>query len=681
MSWVRIVLVPFALLSASGAEHRPLLPQPQEVHYGSGSCAVRKLAVRIQANASDEDRFAARELARFLSESSSERVEVVDAGSAAPALTLTRTGGVDALPVPGEQPGPESREAYWLTIGANGGELRANSSAGLYYGVQTIRQLIEGSGEAAALPYVTIHDWPSLAYRGTMIDMSHGPLPKEEEIRRQIDFLARWKANQYYFYTEASIELDGYPLLNPEGRFTKEQVRRIVQYGRERHVDVVPFLELYGHLHDLLRIEQYSGLGAFPHAGEVNPSNPKVGELMADWAGQIADLFPSPFVHIGFDETWQIEMVARNAGGGTAPAKLFTRQLTYVTQLFQKRGKTVMAWADIVVKYPGIIEQLPKGLIPVAWDYDAMPDIKKWLDPLVAAKLPHFIQSGVANWKEIVLDFDLTFSNIDNFLAAGRRSKAMGLINSVWLDSSQAMLRVSLPAIAYGSVAPWQSTPMDRQHFFSEYSEQMYAPAASKAVAGGLDGLNRAEVTIQKVLGQDCYYEMWESPFSAKSLKRSAEHREQLRQARLLAEGAQVQFYEALRSGAPPATIASLVLGARMIDYAGYKFLNVLEIAERWRDVSQDFNVDRFWNEFESEVPYQSHGRLADMMDAITQLREAYRNAWLAEYTPYRLATTLGRFDAEYAYWRRLQSRFRNAANNIGDTKALPPLESVVADQ
>ena len=70
-------------------------------------------------------------------------------------------------------------------------------------------------------------------------------------------------------------------------------------------MDVIPFLELYGHLHDLLRIELYSGLGAFPHSVELDPANPNVTNLMADWAGQISDLFPSPFVHVGFDETWQ----------------------------------------------------------------------------------------------------------------------------------------------------------------------------------------------------------------------------------------------------------------------------------------------------------------------------------------------------------------------------------------
>ena len=85
-----------------------------------------------------------------------------------------------------------------------------------------------------------------MAFRGTMVDISHGPLPTEKEIERQIDFLSRWKENQYYLYTEDSIELKGYPLLDLDGRLTQDEVRQIVAYGRQRHIDVIPNFDLYG---------------------------------------------------------------------------------------------------------------------------------------------------------------------------------------------------------------------------------------------------------------------------------------------------------------------------------------------------------------------------------------------------------------------------------------------------
>jgi hexosaminidase len=648
------------------ADHRPLLPQPQQVRYGTARLPVCSAALQLPAGATSEDRFAADEFARI-------RAKHCGISLAAEAvITLEVAGPGGSLPVPGELPGPDSREAYSLTIGASGGRVWARSSGGLFYAVQTLAQLIEGDGPAASLPEVEIRDWPQFAGRGTMVDTSHGPLPTVDEIERQI-------ANQYYLYSEASIELDGYPLLNPEGRYSKEEIRRIVAYGRERHVDVIPTLELYGHLHDLLRVEHYSSLGSFPHGAEVDPANPEVMRVFADWADQIADLFPSPFVHVGFDETWQIEMAAKKEDG--RPADLFTRQLQAVAELFRRSRKTVMAWGDIVVNYPGVIDQLPEGLVPVAWDYDAQPDVKRWLDPLVARKLPHVVATGVANWHEVAVDFDLTFANIDNFLAAARRSGAAGLMNTVWLDSSYSPLRMARPAMAYGAAAPWQSGPMDRAGFFAAYAALVSPAGVAPDVAAALDQMNRSEVTLQKVLGQDCFYELWESPFGADRLERTAAHREDLHEARLLAEKAQARLYAALKVGGDPQCLRSLLFGARMLDYAAFRYLNALEISERWQQVASDFHPERFWHEFETEVSYQSHSRLVDQMDSITSLREMYRDLWLAEYTPYRLGTTLGRFDAEYQYWRSLQSRFRNVARGLSGKTSLPPLEAVLREE
>jgi hexosaminidase len=331
---VAVLLLSRTLPPASGAEHRPLLPQPQQIHYGSGRIPIRGLSIQLPPDAAAEDAGAGRVLASCLSDRSGAPVEASKDAAGSRVLLLKRTGDIGALPLPGERAGPDSREAYWIAVAPDRVELRAVSSAGLYYGAQTLCQLVEGAGESAWLPAVEIHDWPVFAYRGTMFDMSHGPLPTEDEVQRQLDFLALWKANQYYFYSEASIQLDGYPLLNPGGQFSQDEVRRIVEYGKARHIDVIPCLELYGHLHDLFRVEKYSGLADLPHGTEFDPRNPGVMPLLTDWARQFARLFPSPFVHIGFDETFQIEMAAREGASATNPATLFVRQLGEVAKLF-----------------------------------------------------------------------------------------------------------------------------------------------------------------------------------------------------------------------------------------------------------------------------------------------------------------------------------------------------------
>jgi hypothetical protein len=651
--------------------HKALLPRPQSIHYGSGTIPVRGLRLSLPPNPSPQETFTAQELAAFLNKKAD------DSGSGR-SITLVRTGDADPLPVPGERPGRDSREAYTLSVTRDGVQIKARSSAGLYYGAQTLRELVENFVDGPVLPEVEIEDWPAMAYRGVMVDMSHGPLLTVAEIKRQLDFLARWKVNQYYFYSEASIELDGYPLLNPKGRFTKGQVREIVEYARRRHIDVVPCLELYGHLHDLFRVEKYAGLAALPHGAEFDPRNPKAMELLSDWAVQITDLFPSPFVHIGFDETWQIEMAARKEGAQSTPAKLFRQQLGGVTELFAARGRKVMAWADIMVKYPEIVASLPPGLIGVAWEYNPHGDFRKWLDPLQAAKAPTIIATAVSNWREIFTDFDYTLGNIDAFLAAGRTANAIGAMNTVWSDSSQSLIRAAWPAIAYGGAAAWQNPAMDRSRFFDDYSRIVYTDSVAPHIATALDTLARSELALQRAVGQDTIHVLWDDPLDTDLLSSLASHREDLRQCRLLAEDAEEQLDLARKSSDDPAGLSSLVVSAGMLDYAGMKFLAAVELADRWKEVGPKINKETWWSTFASEWEYQSHNRIVDLMDRITELRKKYRSAWLEEYTDYRLESTLGRWDAEYEYWRQLQARFRAFGRKAKNGEALPPLDVVV---
>jgi len=663
------------------AQHQPLLPRPQEIRFGTGELALRGLEICFASTSAPEDRFAARELSSALSTRAEAAIPIKEEGSCPHGILLQRTGGVDPLPVPGEPPGPDSREAYVLKITSEGITVSARSSAGLYYAARTLEQLVDGRGAQSFFPVVEIRDWPALAYRGVMVDMSHGALPTEKEVERQLEFLAGWKANQYYLYSEDSIELKGYPLLNPRGRFTQAELRRIIAYGRERHIDVIPCLELYGHQHDLFRVEKYSTLSDLPHGTEFDPRNLQVNSLLSDWVTQLAELFPSPFVHIGFDEAFQIEQAARQGGVAAQPAQLFIRQLNDVAALFKRYGKTVMAWGDIMVKYPAIVSDLPPGLIAVAWEYDPGPEshYQHWLGPLAAQHIPHMIASGVTCWNQVTPDYARSFENIDTFLASGRKSGAMGLINTLWTDDAQNLLRTAWPGLAYGAAAAWQSTPVDREHFYSDYAELTYGAAVAPEVAQAFKDLEGSELALQKVLGDDTMLALWRDPFAPATLKKCATHAEDLRQTRLLAEDAVTRLENALAEGGDAAMLESLLVGSRLLDYAGERFQTAPELETMWRNLGTHRPKDEvWWNDWESQVTYQDHSRLVDLMDAITELRPQYRSAWLEEYTPYRLDSALGRWDAEYQYWRGLQERLQIFSENSHEGQSLPPLETVV---
>jgi len=647
--------------AAQAAAHNPLLPHPQSVRYSAGSLPVNGLAIRFGSKPSIEDMFTAQQLSSRLSAIGQTLVPVQEVTAAGPAIVLTRTGEVAALPLADERSGPESRESYVLKIVPDGAEIRAVSSAGLFYGMQTLLQMVEGMGSLAVLPGAEIRDWPALAYRGFMMDLGHGQLLRVPEIERQIDHLARFKANQYYFYSEATIELDGYSLVNPNGRYTREEIRHIIDYGRQRHVDVVPCLELYGHLHDLFRVEQFSDLSLPRYGGEFDPRNPRVLQVLDDWVEQTAKLFPSPWYHVGFDEPWALDKIGVTEGSD--PFRIYIDVLRHVAQQAQKHNKRLMFWADmlsgarIFSKHPELIAELPKGTIAVPWVYDDRPDFVPYLEPLAKMNIPTVSAPGVWNWNEIFPDYHKTFKNINGLLGTGKKYNTLGILNTGWTDSAQTIYRMSLPGLAMSGVAGWQADPIDAATYFDEYCRQMYPAAVAAEVAPALEELSSAEQIFTKALSGPTIHQLWMDPLEPSRLELLEANREDLRKARLLAESAQVRLQRALRMQGDPITLRSLLLGARIFDYLGMKNLYATEWADYFRKLKNNPDPELVSFYLRTQIAAQDHGMLADLMDLITELREQYREAWLEESTSYRLGTALARWDAECEYWRSMQAR------------------------
>ncbi len=327
------------------ADHNALLPRPQQVHYGNGALKLPGLSVRFASPPSTEDRFAAEQLASRLSDVGQTKVEIKKGKSTSRSILLNRTGEAGALPADMESTGPDSRESYTLQVTPKGAEIRAHSSAGIFYGVQTLLQMVEGTGAEAVLPAAEVKDWPALAYRGVMIDFSEGELIRVSEAERQIDLMARFKINQYYFYSEASIEFEGYDVVNPNGRYSREQVRHVIEYARQRHIDVVPCMELYGHMHNLFRFEKYADLGLPRYGGEFDPRNPRMYAVLDNWIEQTAKLFPSPWYHVGFDEPWSLGKIG--VVPGKDPFKTFMEVLRHISEKARSHGKRIGFFADI----------------------------------------------------------------------------------------------------------------------------------------------------------------------------------------------------------------------------------------------------------------------------------------------------------------------------------------------
>jgi hexosaminidase len=666
----------FLTLSAAAVNHNPILPKPQKISYGDSKLVLADISIGFKQTPSDEDLFAARELAAILSMISGTTVDIIESATSDPSILFERTGEVDALPMPGEAAGPDSREAYRISIKGEKIKINAKSSAGLFYAVQTLRQMVEGSGENAGLPECEVEDWPSMAYRGFMMDMSHTQLPLISEIKKQIDFLARWKSNQYLFYSEASIELEGYPLLMANARFTRAEVQEIIDYARIRHIDVIPNMELYGHLHDLFRLEHYADMAVIPHGGEFSPNDPRVEPLLRDWITQVADLFPSPFFHIGFDETWLIKKEAEKLN---LPAEtLYLKMLRRTTDLVEKEGKIPLVWADMLQKFPSIIPEVSRKTIAVPWHY--WPKEEKEYDRLLAPfadeSIPMIVQSALINWNWVYPVFEISFKNTDLLLKVGRQYKAIGFINSGWTDDTQTIMRMSWPDLAYGSAASWQSGPVDREKFFHDYTRTQYPEDLAILVEKALRSLTEAESLIRQAVG-NTDPALFANPFTKRSLEKIGKSGDDLRKGRLVSEVAQIQLREALKYNMDTITLYAMLTGAKSLDYLALKYIYAGEIADLWSQLEEAEDKDEMRRWMHMEVSFKYHTRTSDMLDAVIELKEMYEKAWRNEYNDFRLGVGLGKYDLEFQYWLKMQRRMDEIRSYYQAGEKLPDLESL----
>ena len=647
----------FVLIEGARSQDPVLFPAPANIEYQHGSFSLSRLTIYSNTQMPADILFALQTLKAMAGQRTGRAVPTV-ATQAAAGFTwqVKKTGG--EVPGLGETGGV--RESYQLEITSRGVHVEANTSAGLFYAVQTLSQLISGQGTAAVLPFVKIADQPALPYRGVMMDFAHGGLITVDEIKRQIDYLAKWKTNQYYFYNEVSIAMKGYAGMNDQACYTQDQIREIIAYGKQRHMDVIPFVAFYGHLHDLLKLEEYASLGIGQYGEELDPRNPAVDTLLQNWISQYAKLFPSPFMHVGFDETWETKRISTDVDTSVHSEALWLRHLDFVQQTLKRYGKTVLAWTDMNSYYPDIMTRMPKDVIPVIWEYT--PDtanIHYYLDPVLKEKKPFFIQPAVSGWGHVYPAADYTYDNIDLCLKAGMKNNTLGFITSVWTDAVEPFIRPSWMFMAYGCIGAWQGTSPDKNLFTAAYSRIVF-PRSADDMSQALTLLANTITTLEKCiedgtnhLPKGTIVESWSNPFSTYYLAQTKAHIADFRLARKQSERAESYLIGALASAdkADSAFINTLLVSARLLHYTASRFVWAAAICDRWNESM----LGKKKNDFVYyDIAYLCHGLIQDMMDESGMLKEAYSRAWLSENMPYRLPTISGRFDVEYGLWQKL---------------------------
>ncbi len=289
------------------------------------------------------------------------------------------------------------RESYRLKVEGNRVVITGGSSAGLFYGVQTFRQLLptetlstsRSSATSWSVPAVEIEDYPRFQWRGAHLDVARHFMPKAF-VLKFIDLLAFHKLNTFHWHLTDDqgwrIEIKKYPKLTevgawrkdtmlvygnpgkysgePHGGFyTQDDVREIVKYAQERHITVVPEIEMPGHAQ--AAIAAYPELGNTGEKLEVattwgvieNVFNVKDStiDFLKDVIDEVIDLFPSQFIHIGGDECpktqWKQSAYAQEKMGRLGLKDEHELQSWFIKQMdahIASKGRRMIGWSEIL---------------------------------------------------------------------------------------------------------------------------------------------------------------------------------------------------------------------------------------------------------------------------------------------------------------------------------------------
>ncbi|MEU8633547.1 beta-N-acetylhexosaminidase [Amycolatopsis sp. NPDC048633] len=276
--------------------------------------------------------------------------------------------------------GADSRvgaEGYTLDSTASGVTIRAAKPAGLFNGVQTLRQLLPASlSGTLTVPGGHILDYPRYSYRGAMLDVARHFLPVSD-VKKYLDDIALYKVNNLHLHLTDDqgwrLQIDGWPNLTVKGAstgsgggaggfYTKAQYRDIVAYAQSRHITIVPEIDMPSHFGAALASYAelncdgvagpiYTGLTPAPRS-DLCVDKPITYKFIGDVLSQLAALTPGGYLDVGGDEIQDLDDAQ------------YTAFMAKIAPMVAKTGKKLLGWAEMLTATP------PQGATGEFWIYD-----------------------------------------------------------------------------------------------------------------------------------------------------------------------------------------------------------------------------------------------------------------------------------------------------------------------
>jgi len=482
---ISILLVLFSTQIIFGQEIH-IVPKPVSVNFEDGSFVVKKIVgYQIYGIPADSVKIGTDQL----KEEFQNNFDVNFTGKNQPEILI----GIADNDVPFKKICLENSLLKNNDLGNQGYELKispeqiiivANTSQGLFYGIQSLKQLIRGA-EKKQLSCMTIFDVPAFKYRGVMDDISRGPVPSPEFLKYQIRRASELKINLFTYYIEHVVATKKHPEFAPaNGAISIDEWTELSEYASKYYVQLVGSFQSLGHFEKILSHPKFSHLGATKRM--LNPGTKESLAFLNDIYSEMAPAFSSPFFNINCDETWDLGRGKTKAlADSIGIAKLYSNHINGISKLLAKQDKTMLMWGDITLSHPELFNQIPKGTILLTWVYGDLNSFADFIDPIKNSGFDYMVCPGVLNSGRLYPNMNTATNNIRKFVTEGYKKGAMGVLNTVWDDGGRPSFNRDWYGVAYGADQSWNPgnrTITDFDKCFSKGIYGDYSLALPKAI-------------------------------------------------------------------------------------------------------------------------------------------------------------------------------------------------------
>lgn len=372
-------------------------------------------------------------------------------------------------------------QGYTLEANSKGVLVIGDDAAGLFYGTQTLCQLLRNKGGRAVVPQIMITDWPAYALRGFQYDIARGQTVDVEYCKRLIRESARYKMNAIMFYMEDDFKFEKYPFTGRPGTFTKAKAQELSRYADQYHVMLIPQYESLGHAGAVLSHPEFKDLRENGRASIFCTCEPKVWEFLDDAYAELAEAFPnSRYLHVGGDE-FETDFgkcprcqafIAREGLGG-----LYAWHMNRLNELCRKHHRIMMFWPShaggdeehswLTLKNA---DKLQRNCIPTEWIYHGPPSYPSIAEYQQAGFLDVCVSPAVVSYSVIWPDYPTTFRAIKGFYQAGAARGCGKALCTTWEFMGGALLENSLHGLIYAAECGWSLGSTSRQDYARRFA-------------------------------------------------------------------------------------------------------------------------------------------------------------------------------------------------------------------